>query len=215
MFFDVNSWMDVGMICDRLTDNLAELRELIEHNTKPLKEMYLESPNLTVEYRDKMTLARRKCLEEYAENMTDDVELLYIYDKSGEKYLASSCKAGKSHEVIELTKEDLKQDVLLETVLRRKNNSYKTDTIATITLKNQIKNKFDALMKEQEKAMESRRIENHIYEVVEKDRKSIWLMDKTIGAHHGFEELKFDTSLFKEIKEGDLLEYKQGKYNHV
>ena len=49
------------------------------------------------EYKDKFRIERIKILQEYAEKMKNQ-QSMYVYDKSKENYLVSSCEKNKSNE---------------------------------------------------------------------------------------------------------------------
>ena len=53
------------------------------------------------EYKDKFRIERIKILQEYAEKIGNQ-QLMYVYDKSKENYLVSSCEKNRSNEIIKI-----------------------------------------------------------------------------------------------------------------
>ena len=68
---------------------------------------------------------------------------------------------------------------------------------------------------EQDKYLESKRVEGHIYEAGEKYSGRIWLYDvtnETDEGIEGIEEIEFPTDLYEGANEGNLYTYTNGKY---
>ena len=76
--------------------------------------------------------------------------------------------------------------------------------------KNKMEEMFNKILEEQNKMMESRRIEGHIYEYVEGSKNSVWLIDNNLNNGEVFEEIQQE--VFKDAQEGDLFEYINGEY---
>ena len=71
------------------------------------------------EYKDKFRIERIKILQEYAEKMKNQ-QLMYVYDKSKENYLVSSCEKNRSNEIIKINENDLPQYIKIGRMYRRK-----------------------------------------------------------------------------------------------
>ena len=70
-------------------------------------------------------------------------------------------------------------------------------------------------IEEQDKYLDSKRAEGHVYEVGEKYDGRIWLYDMSNvdgGGIEGFEEIEFPKDLYEAVKEGDFVVYKNGVY---
>lgn len=218
-------------ILDNLINNLKEsdfikkfgeelnnyLDDKIEHQNRKtdinqvsiLEEMQNEN-KITTEYRDKMLIARNKILQEYAQKTQDKGDMYYIYDCTKEQYLLTNCENNKSNQIIKLEK--VPEGAQIDSVLRMNKNKFELDIQATEEIKIQISEEINKLLKEQERVMEERRIDGHIYEFVEKTNDRICLIDTTKDTGDVFEEFKFLENVFEDAKQGDLFEYSKGQY---
>lgn len=218
-------------ILDNLINNLKEsdfikkfgeelnnyLDDKIEHQNRKtdinqvsiLEEMQKEN-KITTEYRDKMLVARNKILQEYAQKTQDKGDMYYIYDCTKEQYLLTNCENNKSNQIIKLEK--VPEGAQIDSVLRMNKNKFELDAQATEEIKIQISEEINKLLKEQERVMEERRIDGHIYEFVEKTNDRICLIDTTKDTGDVFEEFKFLENVFEDAKQGDLFEYSKGQY---
>ena len=205
-----------------------------EEVSKFIKELsdYLESDNgrqvsildrvqnsekITVLYRDKMNIERNKILNNYVKENQDKGDLYYIYNKvqDTDNYLLSICEENKSNIVIELNEDELPKGISVDTVLRKENGKYIVDTRATFIIRKQIQEMVNKLLKEQEKYLQSNRLEGHIYEVGEVESDRVWLYDITKDAVNGieaFEEIEFPLELINKVTEGTKVIYRNGKY---
>ena len=183
-------------IFENLIDKVKE-NEFIQNFTKELE--------IISEYKDKMLINRNMILQELNNN-----EMYYIYDKKGSDYLATICEKGKSHEIIRIPERDVKSNVKIDSVLRKTNDKFELDEETTRLVKNKMEEMFKKILEEQNKMMESRRIDGHIYEYVEGSKNSVWLMDNNLNNGEVFEEIQQE--VFKDAQEGDLFEYINGEY---
>lgn len=197
---------------NELQKSLEKQLEITEDNliTKTQREN-----KLTSEYRDKMNIEQEKILEDYA-NKTKELGTMYhVYNKTEDNYLISICDQLRSHEIIEINKNNMPEGACVNSILREKDGKYILDIEATNYLNNQIQNKLDELLKEQNETMNNLRQEGHIYEFVEKSGKTISLIDNTINSSNVFEEYEFDEEIFRNAQEGDLYKYENGMYQKI
>ena len=205
-----------------------------EEVSKFIKELsdYLESDNgrqvsildrvqnsekITVLYRDKMNIERNKILNNYVKENQDKGDLYYIYNKvqDTDNYLLSICEENKSNIVIELNEDELPKGISVDTVLRKENGKYIVDTRSTFIIRKQIEEMVRKLLNEQEKYLQSNRLEGHVYEVEEVESDRVWLYDITKDAVNGieaFEEIEFPLELINKVKEGTKVIYQNGNY---
>lgn len=203
-------------IFENLIDKVKE-NEFIQNFTKELEknmensmqksmlEKFVSDNKIISEYKDKMLINRNMILQELNNN-----EMYYIYDKKGSDYLATICEKGKSHEIIRIPERDVKSNVKIDSVLRKTNDKFELDEETTRLVKNKMEEMFKKILEEQNKMMESRRIDVHIYEYVEGSKNSVWLMDNNLNNGEVFEEIQQE--VFKDAQEGDLFEYINGEY---
>ena len=197
---------------EHLQNNVTNSLENIPRNQVSLLNQLQEENNITSEYRDKMLINRGNILEDYAKETSNDGPMYYVYDKSDNTYLVSICEEKRSHEIIELSENDLPQGAGVDSVLRLQNGNYILDTKATEYVKEEMLKTFNQLLEEQTIKMEERRVEGHIYEFIESSGNSIWLIDNTVNNGKGFEEFEFKSEVFDNAKEGDLFQYVNGDY---
>ena len=152
-----------------------------------------------------MLIERNNILKEL-----DNIEMYYIYDKKGSDYLATICESGKSHDVIRIPEKDVKSNAKIDSVLRKRNDKFELDEETTNIVKIKQEEKFNEILEEQNKMMESRRIDGHIYEYVDGSKDSVWLIDNNLNNGDVFEEIQQE--VFKDAQEGDLFEYINGEY---
>ena len=183
-----------------------ELEKNIENSMqKSMLEKFVSDNKIISEYKDKMLINRNMILQELNNN-----EMYYIYDKKGSDYLATICESGKSHDVIRISEKDVKSNAKIDSVLRKINDKFELDEETTNIVKIKQEEKFNEILEEQNKIMESRRIDGHIYEYVEGSKNSVWLIDNNLNNGDVFEEIQQE--VFKDAQEGDLFEYIDGKY---
>ena len=205
-----------------------------EEVSKFIKELsdYLESDNgrqvsildrvqnsekITVLYRDKMNIERNKILNNYVKENQDKGDLYYIYNKvqDTDNYLLSICEENKSNIVIELNEDELPKGISVDTVLRKENGKYIVDTRSTFIIRKQIEEMVRKLLNEQEKYLQSNRLEGHVYEVEEVESDRVWLYDITKDAVNGmeaFEEIEVPLELINKVTEGTKVIYQNGRY---
>lgn len=164
------------------------------------------------EYKDKFRIERIKILQEYAEKMKNQ-QLMYVYDKSKENYLVSSCEKNRSNEIIKINENDLPQYIKIGSIIRKENGKYELDLELSKEIEKILEEKKKKLLEEQKNTMQKRRIEGHIYEFVEPLDKNIMLIDNSENTGEVFEENFY--VVFENAKEGELFEFIEGEYKKI
>lgn len=176
----------------------------------------LEQNKLTTEYRDKMHVERSHILNDYAEQTADKGTMYYIYNKDDERdmYHVCMCDKENSHKVIKIQGNELPEGAGVDSVLRIKNEEYILDKVGTSKVNEKMEKMVQHLLEEQTQKMDERRIDGHLYEVVEISSKNVTLLDITKDLNNGdcFEELAFSKENIQNAKEGDVLKYINGEY---
>ena len=173
------------------------------------------SEKIITKYRDKFLVERHNILIEYAEKTKEQGTMYFIYDKNTKNdliYNATICEKGKSHQVIQLNKNELPKEAEINTVLRKSQNGYDFDKTATEKIKNELDKLLNKLLKEQEKELQQKRIEGHIYEFVEKSQNIVTLIDITKNDGRCFEDTEFPKEYLEKAKEGEKYQFINGKY---
>ena len=169
-------------------------------------------------YKDEMLIERTNILQNYALETKNKGEMYYIYDiDTDEKntYNLCICEPNKSHEVITKKIEDLPESTSLGSVLRKQGEDFILGKEDTEVIENQINNMIKEKIREQDQYLDSKRIEEHIYEVDEKYSGRIWLYDlsnKVGEGIEGIEEIEFPKNLYETAKKGDKFIYRNGEY---
>ena len=236
---DINNYIDeafhktIEKSKNNIEETLNELKEAIneklneyglenkpvdsQRNTISLLDKTRNENNVTSKCRDNMYLARRQIIEDYYQKTLDKGNMYYIYNICSDKentFLMSIPLEEKSHEIFEIKGTELPEGAGVDSVLRLKNNHYELDKEATKTVLKEMEKKFDELLKEQEKWLQSKRIEGHIYQAVEVQDKGIWLTD--IDNPRGtFQEMNFSKEILNLAQNGDYFQYINGKYEYI
>ena len=194
---------------EEVSEFIKELSDYLESDNErqvSILEQVQSNQKVTVMYRDKMYIERNKILNNYAKENLDNGTMYYIYNKDLETdtYNLCMCEENKSNVVIEANKEELPEGVSVDTALIQENGKYIVDTRATFIIRKQIQEMVNKLLKEQEKYLQSNRLEGHIYEVGEIESDRVWLYDLTKNSVNGieaFEEINFPLELINKQKE--------------
>lgn len=188
-----------------------KLSNVPEEKRSLIQELQDEN-RLTIEYRDKMYIERNHILNDYAKKTTNKGTMYYIYNKSDKDYLLTICEKGKSHEIIKVSENDLPEGARIDTVLRKQNGSYIVDNEATKYVEEKMTEKFNKLVEEQTEKMSERRVEGHLYEIIESSKSDVWLMDIQVDRNNGKCFQEFFEETFENVKKGDVFQYINGKY---
>ena len=178
----------------------------------------IDGKKIISKYKDEMVLERVNILQNYALKTKNKGEMYYVYDistDSNKKYNLCVCEPGKSYKVITKEIEDLPEGTSLGSVLRKKGEDFILEKEDTRVIENQINNMIKEKINEQDEYLDSKRIDEHIYEADEKDSGRIWLYDlnsKVNGSLEGIEEIEFPENLYETAKKGDKFIYKNGEY---
>lgn len=196
-------------IYNNLNNDIINSKNIMEENT-------LKGSILTTEFRDKFNVEINDILINYADETKEKGKMYYIYSKNSsnqDMYNLSICDRENTNMVIEENALNLPQSSGVGTILRKNlENKYVIDELGTEEIKEKIENLEKNIYEEQENFLESRRIENHVYELSEKDEKSVWLFDITNNDDEAFEEIDFEKDIFENAEEGDKFIYKNGRY---
>lgn len=206
---------------------VKELQDYLENNISNSSYMNVEEEDISLvnsthkgnkimaKYRDKMLIQRGNILNNYAKKTLNKGQMYYIYSKSSKMtngYNLCICEEGKSHTIIEASKDNLPNGARIGSVLRKSGDRYILDEETTREIAEEIYNMKEEVLKEQTKFLQSKRIEGHIYEMSEKEGDRAWLFDITNGSNEGIEEIEFPKEFLKDSQEGELFIYKDGQY---
>ena len=194
-----------------------KLENDLEFHNLLLDDLVLYNKKITAKFRDKMLIERDNILQNYAKSINNK-ELLYVYDISKftpDSYNLCACDTEKINEVITKQVKDLPNGVTLGSILKKQDIGFVLDTEGTKYVGEKINAMIKEKIEEQQKYLDSKRIDGHTYEVGEKYSGRIWLYDlnnDVKGGMEGFEEIEFSEDLYETAKAGDLFIYTLGKY---
>ena len=204
---------------NELSNYLENNKTNIEWNNLLEDDLIINDNKIIAKYKDKMLKERASILQNYAENTKEDGEMYYVYNVSqNDKNSYNISKTDKSHKVITIAIDSLPQGVRLGSVLREQGDKFVLDEKATRIVGEKINDMIEKQIKEQNKFLDSKRIDGHIYEVEEKSNGRIWLYDSNNiidGGIEGFEEIEFPENLYEVAKKGDKFLYKNRYYQKI
>ena len=176
-------------------------------------DLAINGTRITTKFRDSMLAERNNILQDYAHQTGD---LYYAYSASmnnPNSYNLANYTPNSKHSVITKNVSELNPNCILGTVLRKQNNSFAIDTEATKIVGQAVNSMIKEKILEQDKYLNSKRIDGHTYEVAEKYNNRVILYDLDIkGGSSEIEEINFPKNLYDSAKEGDLFIYHDGKY---
>lgn len=173
--------------------------------------------NFITKYRDEFYIKRNHILNDYAEQTKIKGQMYYVYSenfKLENGYNLCICEKEKSDIVIVEILSNLPENVKVGSVLRKINEKYILDLESTKEIKLKLEALKEKILKNQNEFLNSKRIENHIYEVSEIGSDRVWLFDITekMNFSEEIEEINFPKDLLENAREGDLYIYINGKY---
>ncbi len=212
----------INELSDYITNNIENTSKAFDIDNKwnnlLLDDLTLYDEKIIKKFRDEMLIQRSNILQNYAQNTIESGDMFYIYDKATNKanaYNLCTFSPNKGNKIVTKTIQELPIGSNLGSVLRKQEEKFILDEEATKNVANEINNMIKEKIEEQNKYLNSKRIEGHIYEVGEKYLGRIWLYDLNNisgGGIEGIEEIKFPKDLYETAKQGDLFEYKNGEY---
>lgn len=203
---------------NNVTNNPKILDADCKWNNLISNDLTLYNQKIITKYKNEMLIQRNNILQNYAENTKQDGEMYYIYNTSTNErnsYNLCSCEAEKNNEIITKEIKELPEGAELGSVLRKQGEDFILDTEVTNTVGKEIDSMIQEKIEEQNKYLDSKRIDGHVYEVGEKYSGRIWLYDlnnKVNDEIEGIEEIEFPENLYENAREGDKFIYKNGEY---
>lgn len=201
-------------------ENISKVADVDDKwNGLLLDDLTLYDEKIITKFRNEMLIQRSNILQKYAKNTKENGDMFYIYDIAANErnsYNLCGYSPEKSHEIVTKAIEELPAGSKLGSVLRKQDEKFILDEEATKNVGKEINIMIKEKIEEQNRYLNSKRIDGHIYEVGEKYLGRIWLYDLnnvSDGGIEGIEEIKFPKDLYATAKEGDLFVYKNGEYS--
>lgn len=173
-----------------------------------------------IENKEKVTLTSRNTirnetesvLREYANKTQEEGDLYFVTKKRDIEgiYRVEKYDSTGQMEVLDL---ELPEGTRIDGVMRERSGKYMIDEVATIEVNKRIEGKMEEVLDKQKQELEDYRKEGHIYLVTEKTNNRIYLSDQTESRGFEIEEIGIPMEIKRNIFEGTLLKYENGRYN--
>ena len=213
-FNDLNNNIKKNTVISNFIKELEKFLNQNEDKNLSYIDSILTNTNLMPKYRDKLYLIRNNLLCNYS----GEEKLYFVYGKNStsNNYNVNVYQNNKLLNTIQLDSSCLPKNFSIDSILKFDNNKYILDVDLTNRLKSDLNKAASSLLNEQNVFLDKCRIENHIYEVVEKSSNSFSLIDKTtydaVNNAISFEEFNLSKDLFDNAEVGSLLKFSNGKY---
>ena len=210
----------LSKITNGIADFIGELSEALQkengNNNVDIVTQIASNNKLTMASETSIIKARNEALTEYSKNTTEEGALYFVLDKVQGKdtYKIWKFNNGKRTQS-EMSKADLPEDASVNSVLRMENNNLVTDNEATATIINEIKEKANQIITEQNKKIEDYKKEGHTYLVTEDTNGRVFLWDSTEKPKNEIEDVYFSEELKDKAKEGRSFLYQNGNYVYI
>ena len=210
----------LSKITDGIATFIGELSEALQNinnkNDMDIVTQIVSNNKLSIESENEINKVRSEVVSEYANNTKDEGALYFIFNKvkGEENYRVWKINEGKKTQT-EIAKSDLPQDAKVNSVLRIKDGKLITDEEASRAVTNEIKNRADKIIKQQNKRIEDYKKEGHAYVVTEDINGRVFLWDSTEKPKNEIEDVYFPEELKDKAKEGNTFLYQNGTYTHI
>lgn len=221
-FRELKESIDKNDNLSKLTDGIAEFisdltkalqKEGIIGNETDIVTQIASTNKLSITSENEIDKVRTNVLQQYAR---DNGKLYFVFNKvNGEnKYRVWECD-GNSIEQKEINKNNLPTDVTVNSVMEVENGEFILDRATTSSVKNEIINRANKIIEEQNRKIENYKKEGHTYLVTEDLRGRVFLWDSTEKPKFEIEDVNFPEELKDKAKEGNSFLYKNGKYEYI
>lgn len=182
-----------------------------------LDDLTLFNTKITTKYRDEILIERNNILKNYANCITENKDMFYIYNISSNKNNCYNLYNCKTNEILTESLDNLPTGSELGSILIKSSDGLSLDLEATHVVSSQINSMIMEKIEEQKQYLSHHRIDGHVYEVSEKSSGRIWLYDLNSidGTSDGIEEVAFPQDLYESTKEGDLFVFMDGSYQYL
>ena len=211
----------LSKITDGIADFIEELSEELQkaNNTEndiDIVTQLASSNKLSMASENAISKERINVLNEYAKNTANEEALYFVFNKvdGKENYRVWEFNWGKRIQT-EINGENLPDDATVNSVMRMHNGKLVTDREATETVINEIKERAEKIIDEQNKKIEEYKKEGHTYLVTEDINGRVFLWDSTEKPKNEIEDVYFPEELKDKAKEGNSFLYQNGKYTYI
>lgn len=201
-------------VIDEVGDFINEVAEKLgKNNDLDIVSEITSERKSTMASENSIMKARDEILQEYANETREKGDLYFVFNKvkDSDDYRIIKFEQDKDS-TIKISKDDLPNDVKLNSVLRIKDDKLVLDEKDTKQVIDSIKEKANEILDKQDGILNEYRKEGHIYQVTEDINNKIFLWDTTAKPDFEIEEINFPTELLDKAKEGNKFIYENGTY---
>lgn len=210
----------LSKITDSIATFIGELSEVLQNvnnkNDMDIVTQIVSNNKLSIASENKINKIRSEVVSEYANNTKEQGSLYFIFNKvkGEESYRVWEFNEGKKIQT-EIAKSDLPQDAKVNSVLRIKDGKLITDEETSRAVTNEIKDRADKIIEQQNEKIEDYKKEGHTYVVTEDINGRVFLWDSTEKPKNEIEDVYFPEELKNKAKEGNTFLYQNGTYTHI
>ncbi len=202
-------------IDEKLTKECIDL--LNSHKSKIsdtgfLKDIYTGKLNTNTYF--KMKEAKDDILKKYAKNTADKGNLYMIQNQDHSENciytILEISNNGKDLTYFSVLETELPKGAHIDAIMRYENGKYVLDRESYQYIKSEVTNKANELMEKQNKELESYKVENEIYYVIDTTSDTVYLTRR--GDKKIFEEPNISKEILQSVSNGHILRYVDGEY---
>ena len=224
-FRDLKENLDKNNTLSKITDGIAEfIGELAEALQKEgitgkdvdIVTQIANTNKLSIASENEIYQERKNVLQEYANSTKDEGNLYFVFNKvknENEYRIWTIDSNGVTQN--EVRKNDLPNDISVNSAMRVNNGKFILDSEATKVVTNEIRNRANKIIEEQNKKIQEYKKEGHTYLVTEDINGRIFLWDSTEKPKFEIEDVNFPEELKDKAKEGNSFLYKDGTYTYI
>lgn len=211
---------NLSKLVDGVTEFIGELSEALQNgdnkNNVDIVTQIASNNKLSMASENEISKIRAEVLNEYTNITKNEGGLYFIFNKVNgeEKYRVWKIEDNKRTQN-EINKEDLPADASVNSVMRLEDGKLVVDKEATKYVLDEIKEKADKIIEEQNQKIENYKKEGHTYLVTEDINGRIFLWDSTEKPKYEIEDVYFPEELKDKAKEGNSFLYQNGTYTLV
>lgn len=192
---------------EELTEKLAENN----NNQVDIVSKITSENNMTLRSENGIIKARNNALKEYAESKGETIYFILNKIPGTDDYRVMKIEENTT-KTTNVNKNELPEGAELNQVLRIQDGQYQIDMEGTKIIQNEIYQKAEEIIEEQNNEIEEYKKEGHIYIVTEDTNNRIFLWDTTEKPDKEIEEINFPEDLLNIAKEGAKFIYENGTY---
>lgn len=184
-FNDLKENLDKNNTLSKITDGIAEfIGELAEALQKEgiigkdvdIVTQIANTNKLSIASENEIYQERKNVLQEYANSTKDEGNLYFVFNKvkDEDNYRIWTIDSNGVTQN-EVSKNDLPNDISVNSIMRMKNGKFILDSEATKVVTNEIRNRANKIIEEQNKKIQEYKKEGHTYLVTEDINGRIFL----------------------------------------